>query len=459
MCCAFGNGGYNLFVNSALVAVGDEFLYTETVTFSSGSAPTNAPTQTPTHAPTNAPTNAPVPTRPPSETCGTVTVVITTDDFPLETSYEVIDMNGNRVMAGNRYTGQRTTFTDSECVAPAVYQFTIYDTKGDGMCCQYGPGGYNVFVNGALVGAGGVFGSSETIHFSSQGAPFAPVAPITPAPTRPPTLAPTPVPTLAPTPVPTLAPTPVPTMAPTKEPTIAPTNKPTDPPTNEPTMAPTNVPTAKPVTPVAPFEPAPTEPAPTEPAPIEPAPTEPASIAPAPTEPGPPVAPPTEATLPAPVKELTANLDGGNEGRGAMFKIEAVQDLNIVGFAPVAKSLTSIGFKIYEKAGDYVGFENDEAAWNLIQEGVVTGAGPSTTTPLPNLITPLSVSAGTFHSFYISFLANKNLIYSVGVEEGQLVAENSGEIKFFEGIGKSTEFGFSFRPRVWNGIIYYTLAN
>jgi len=294
MCCAFGNGGYNLFVGGTLVAKGDEFLCSKTVTFSSGSPPTFAPTFAPT---TIAPTKAPVPkppTRPPSETCCAVTVIVTTDKFPLENFYEVIDMSGNLAMFGGPFTAQSTTFTKSECVAPGVYQFTIFDRKGDGLCCKDGPGGYNVFADGALVSAGGQFGSSDTIQFSCKGAPFVPVAPITRAPTFPPTLAPTPVPTNAPTPVPT---------------TLAPTNVPTSKPTKS-TKAPSKAPVAPPPTEPAPTEPAPTKPTPIEPAPTEPAPTDkpgppptdPAPIEPAPTEPVSTDKPGPPPTVPAPTE-------------------------------------------------------------------------------------------------------------------------------------------------------------
>merc|ERR1712183_41387 len=141
---------------------------------------------------------------------------------------------------------------------------------------------------------------------------------------------------------------------------------------------------------------------------------------------------------PMQTKELLTTLDGGNEGKGAMFKIEAVQDLEIVGFAPVTKSTSTVSVKVWERAGDYVGFETDEAGWNLIQEETVEGAGLGTITPIPNLPSSISVSAGATHSFYVASVDGEspNLIYSGGTQEGDLYAENSGEIKFFEGVGK-----------------------
>jgi hypothetical protein len=39
------------------------------------------------------------------------------------------------------------------------------DSFGDGLCCQFGPGSYNLFLNGNLVKVGGTFTSSETVVF------------------------------------------------------------------------------------------------------------------------------------------------------------------------------------------------------------------------------------------------------------------------------------------------------
>jgi len=203
MCCAFGNGGYNLFVNNALVKAGGVFATTETVIFSTGSSPVNPPTPVPTTAPI---------------ACGSVTVIITTDDFPGETSYQITDLSGKLFMTGNSYTGKRTTYSSTQCLPYAVYQFTISDLKGDGMCCAKGNGGYNLYANNILVKAGGVFTYTDNVLFSSQGAPV--VQP----------------------PSPTLAPTspPPPTNSPTKSPITSPTNAP-----NSPTNPPTNHPTSK----------------------------------------------------------------------------------------------------------------------------------------------------------------------------------------------------------------------
>ena len=85
------------------------------------------------------------------------------------------------------------------------YAFEIFDSGGDGICCDRGQGSYYLELNGVQIfSSNGDFGSGETFYFS---------APITPAPT--------PAPTRPPTPRPTSTPTPEPTPMPTKAPVVA----------------------------------------------------------------------------------------------------------------------------------------------------------------------------------------------------------------------------------------------
>merc|ERR1712157_584896 len=103
---------------------------------------------------------------------------------------------------------------------------TITDGYGDGICCNYGQGGYSVKVDDKEVASGGQFGSSETKPFNvGSSAPVSPptTPPSTAAPVSPPTSptpdAPTMYPTqTAPTMYPTAAADPVPTPYPTDVP-------------------------------------------------------------------------------------------------------------------------------------------------------------------------------------------------------------------------------------------------
>ncbi len=96
----------------------------------------------------------------------TIIVEIMTDDFPGETTWEIVDKNSGGVVAsGGPYTNPNTLHSHAICADPTgCYNFTIFDSFGDGLCCAYGNGYYNVYFQGGLVGSGDVFGFSETVR-------------------------------------------------------------------------------------------------------------------------------------------------------------------------------------------------------------------------------------------------------------------------------------------------------
>jgi len=151
------------------------------------------PTPPPTPPP---PTSAPTPC-----SQSAVTVGIVTDNYPGETSWTLENTcNGDQVGSGGSYTSSNTEYKEEFCVPPAKFKFTINDTYGDGICCGYGQGGYEITMNGVMQVSGGEFGSQKEEEFGScDNSPPPPVA----APTQPPVAAPTPPPTNAPTPSPT----------------------------------------------------------------------------------------------------------------------------------------------------------------------------------------------------------------------------------------------------------------
>jgi len=135
------------------------------------------PTSAPTPAP---PTNAPTPC-----IANEIIVEVTTDNYPQETGWSIVDKaNPNEsVMSKNvgGYTNPGTTYTDTGCISSAEYEFTITDEYGDGICCTYGSGSYKVIYNGAVVAEGGQFGESETKEFGEAVEPTpSPVNPTQP---------------------------------------------------------------------------------------------------------------------------------------------------------------------------------------------------------------------------------------------------------------------------------------
>ncbi|MEO1517187.1 MAG: T9SS type A sorting domain-containing protein [Bacteroidota bacterium] len=115
-----------------------------------------------------------------------ITLELTTDSFPAETYWELLDENGTALYTGGNpgiftgslaegaYTSIVTTYTHQiPLPTSGCYDFVLYDFYSDGICCTYGEGGY-VIKNeaGDILGTGGAFETaSETIPFNLDGTP------------------------------------------------------------------------------------------------------------------------------------------------------------------------------------------------------------------------------------------------------------------------------------------------
>ncbi|KAL7540977.1 hypothetical protein ACHAWF_006827, partial [Thalassiosira exigua] len=100
-------------------------------------------------------------------------VNITTDREPLETAWELTNLCTEcaelNVGYGTKYLLPETSYVDEYCVPRNVeYVFTIYDSFGDGICCFWGFGSYEVQLDGILVAEGGAFGYEESTSFGEN---------------------------------------------------------------------------------------------------------------------------------------------------------------------------------------------------------------------------------------------------------------------------------------------------
>ncbi len=100
-----------------------------------------------------------------------VSISITLDNYPEETSWVIRNSSGSAVASGGTYGSQPdgSTVTITECLSDGCYDFIISDTYGDGICCSYGNGSYTVSGGGSTLASGGNFGSSETTNFCLGG--------------------------------------------------------------------------------------------------------------------------------------------------------------------------------------------------------------------------------------------------------------------------------------------------
>lgn len=98
-----------------------------------------------------------------------VNLILNTDSWSSETTWSFTNSSGVVLYSGGPYsgTGQPTaieTITETFAVsANECYTFTINDAYGDGICCQYGNGSYQLTTadDTIIVNSNGQFGASE----------------------------------------------------------------------------------------------------------------------------------------------------------------------------------------------------------------------------------------------------------------------------------------------------------
>ncbi|MEC7936009.1 MAG: T9SS type A sorting domain-containing protein, partial [Candidatus Neomarinimicrobiota bacterium] len=93
-------------------------------------------------------------------------IEILTDDYGNETGWALYQDGSLLASISQGSLNSSTLYTWDYEVPTGEYRFVIYDSYGDGICCGYGNGEYNLYLNDELIATGGQFGSSETVEFT-----------------------------------------------------------------------------------------------------------------------------------------------------------------------------------------------------------------------------------------------------------------------------------------------------
>ncbi|MFD2564275.1 fibronectin type III domain-containing protein [Aquimarina rubra] len=104
---------------------------------------------------------------------GDVTLSITFDNYPQETSWTLTNSGGTVVASDSYSTANPDGSTVTETftgLANDTYTFTILDSFGDGICCGFGNGSYTLSSDAGTIVTGGEFDSSEATDFCIEGA-------------------------------------------------------------------------------------------------------------------------------------------------------------------------------------------------------------------------------------------------------------------------------------------------
>lgn len=101
-----------------------------------------------------------------------VNIFIQLDNFPNETSWQLVNEGGIVAEGGTYGDLEDGSIIDLDlCLDPGCYEFTIFDSFGDGICCTFGEGFYEVTWGDLVLAAGGDFDSEEATFFC-VGIPF-----------------------------------------------------------------------------------------------------------------------------------------------------------------------------------------------------------------------------------------------------------------------------------------------
>lgn len=98
----------------------------------------------------------------------TVFVNLTLDDFGMETTWLIKTETGTVIANGGPYPKKKKgqVMRDTVCVIDGCYVFEINDSDGDGICCNYGQGSYQLKDStGNVIGSGSQFDTLDVVDF------------------------------------------------------------------------------------------------------------------------------------------------------------------------------------------------------------------------------------------------------------------------------------------------------
>lgn len=92
-------------------------------------------------------------------------LALITDNYASETSWLITNSQTTTVASGSGYSNN-TSYDEALCLADGTYTFTINDSYGDGICCSYGNGSFDLVIDGNSILSGGAFANSASQSFT-----------------------------------------------------------------------------------------------------------------------------------------------------------------------------------------------------------------------------------------------------------------------------------------------------
>lgn len=98
--------------------------------------------------------------------CQLYTLTIIPDEYSDETAWQILDDQGNYVYQSTGYNEQFfATIVENFCLPIGCYELIFIDYYGDGICCEYANGSYQLVTNGSIVASGGQFLGTDVTGF------------------------------------------------------------------------------------------------------------------------------------------------------------------------------------------------------------------------------------------------------------------------------------------------------
>ena len=148
----YGNGSFDVTVDNEEILSGGNFTFSQNVSFGGDCV---------------ALSTSPKPDLPPFVD---LTLVLLTDNYPSETSVWLDDLSSGEIFwEDEQFTLQATEYTLTQEIDPtSCYSFLITEAAGDGLCCFFGRGSFDLLNDGVIVFSGNDFGSSASYCTSSE---------------------------------------------------------------------------------------------------------------------------------------------------------------------------------------------------------------------------------------------------------------------------------------------------
>lgn len=161
------------------------------------------------------------------------------------------------------------------------------------------------------------------------------------------------------------------------------------------------------------------------------------------------------------ITTLFSRNNNGSAGGAVYFDIVVGSNpIKITGLDTNTNALVPFGFAVHTRIGTSVGFENQPGQWALATNGTGQGMGIDQPSPV-TLNSAIQLAANTTYGIALVIGAQGSHHYSgTGTSPlpGQLQYSNA-DLTLNLGSALNIPFsGAPFRPRIWNGTIYYIPA-